>query len=117
MTMISAEFGGTYSTTLAAFEDDLAIRQLADTSGVYCIRSPDKALYTGSSQVSMTERISAHCNGQGTVYLYNRLQRGKRCQERLTVTLYPVPPEEARAKEIEIIQELGPIYNTRRVIT
>ena len=115
--MISAEFGGTYSTTLAAFEDDLEIRQLADTSGVYCIRSPDKALYAGSSEVSMTGRINAHCNGRGTVYLFNRLQRGKRCRERFTVTLYPTLPAEATRKELEIIQELGPIYNTRRAIT
>ena len=114
MTMISAEFGGTYSTTLAAFEDDLEIRQLADTSGCYCIRSPDKVLYVGSSEVSMTGRISDHCKGRGTVYLFNRLQRGKHCQERITIMLCPTLPEEARSKEVELICELDPVYNSRQ---
>lgn len=112
--MTTIEIGGTLSTTLAAFEDDLEIRQLAKTSGVYVIRSPDRALYAGSSEVSMTERISAHCNGRGTVYLFNRLQRAKRCRERIAVTLCPTLPQEARVKEVEIIQELDPIYNSRQ---
>lgn len=113
--MISAEFGGTYSATLSGFEDDLAIRQLADISGCYCIRSPDKVLYVGSSQVSMTSRLLGHVNGYKTSpYLHCRLQRGKRCQERLTIMLCPVPPEEARVKEVQTIQELDPLYNSRR---
>lgn len=101
------------SVTLAQFEGDLEIRQLASTSGCYAIRSPDAVLYVGSSEVSMTGRIANHCKGRGTVYLFNRLQRGKRCRERITVTLYPVLPDQARSKEVEIIQELDPVYNQR----
>jgi len=109
------EIGGTYSATLSGFEDDLAIRQLADISGVYCIRSPDKALYVGSSEISMTSRLLGHVNGYKTSpYLHNRLQRGKRCQERLTIMLCPVPPQQARVKETELIQEYEPLYNSRR---
>ncbi len=109
------EVGGTYSATLSGFEHDPQIRQLAKQPGCYCIRSPDRALYIGSSQASMTDRIQAHVNGKGTVWLFNRLQRGKRCQERLTVTLYPLEPGQVRQKEAELIQEHnGPLYNSRR---
>ena len=108
------EAGGTITATLAAFEDDLEIRQLARTSGAYCIRSPDAVLYVGSSEVSMTSRLLGHVNGRGTVYLFNRLQRGKRCKERITIMLCPVPPEEARAKEVEIIGQLDPLYNSKK---
>lgn len=113
--MSAFEVGGTYSTTLSQFEDDLEIRSQAKTSGCYAILSLDKALYVGCSVVDMTTRLLAHANGYKTSpYLHARIERGKRCNERFTITLIPTLPEEARVKEAEIIGELDPLYNSKR---
>ena len=108
------EIGGTYSATLKQFQDNVQIRSQARQPGCYVLLSPDAALYAGSSTLSMTDRIRAHSTGKGTRYLYQRLARGKRCGEHLTITLYPTKPEEARRKEVEIIGELDPLYNSRQ---
>ena len=106
--------GGTYSTTLAAFESDIDVRKEAAQPGCYVLLSVDKTLYVGSSTLSMTSRINDHACGRGTIYLYERLNRAKRCQERLTITLCPTLPEEARRKETELIEAYDPLYNSRQ---
>lgn len=108
------EAGGTVSATLKDFENDLEVRQFATQPGCYVIRSPDAVLYAGSSEVSMTSRLLGHVNGRGTAHLFNRLQRGKRCRERLTIMLCPTLPQQARQKETELIEAYNPIYNSKR---
>lgn len=102
---------GTVSTTLAQFEDDLEIRQVADAPGVYFISSYDRTLYVGQSQISMSKRLLSHLHTNRSPWLHYRLKRAKRCREQIIIYLVPCPPEQTRQKEVELIQERSPIYN------
>lgn len=109
--MNELELGGTVSVTLNDFENDLQIRQVADTPGCYCISSRDRTLYVGCSKVSITRRLQSHIHSRRSPYLYDRLERGRRCQEQITITLIATEPDRARLKEVEVIGERSPIYN------